>query len=557
MPRRARQLIPATLQRRGEFLAACATAIVLAHLLLAQLTLVLAVVFAVVSRTSRWRLWWLLCPALAGLAWILVSGPGNAFAGFAAGPGGVLRYLSGRYLGSGPLFERLGHPLGAFAGAGNWLPRQFPVALLAGAAEAAVIGWLDWLHTDEWAVRPPRPGAVAALRAARTTGMIRAGAVVTRDGCALGVAPATGALVELSWREVASGVLVVGAQAREVTITSLQLVHAALRRRKPLLVLDHGGDTAIVAALMAACRATGTPLRTAGAPVLAGGRGGASAGAGTMSASELWGQGRAREPLPPGSVARGPRAHEAEGIDLAHVVRERAAALLPADSPELAAQASADITALADYLRRTGADGDGLVWVPSGDRVPAAALAELIRSGGAVGLPVLVGTTSPAVAAELAATVGALLIHRIADPGLAGRIATRTGTRLLPASAVAALSGQPPQASGQPPEAPGAPGMAPYGGLVPAAPGGSVPVTPPAPALPQATDLVPCPAVTARTLLSLGPAEFVLTVSSPRQRLVTLARMVPARLPHTAHPAHPGSGISPAGSGISRLGSGT
>ena len=111
MPRRARHLIPATLQRRAELLAACATAIVLAHLLLAQLTLVLAGVFVVVGRTSRWRLWWLLCPALAGLAWILVAGPGNAFAGFAAGPADVLRYLSGRELSSGHLFERLGHPL--------------------------------------------------------------------------------------------------------------------------------------------------------------------------------------------------------------------------------------------------------------------------------------------------------------------------------------------------------------------------------------------------------------------------------------------------------------
>jgi hypothetical protein len=540
MPRRARHLIPATLPRRGEVLAACATAILLAHLLLAQLTLILAVVFAVVTRTSRWRLWWLLWPALAGLAWILASGPGSAFAGFAAGPAGVLRYLSGQYLSSGHLFERLSHPLDAFAGAGNWLPRQFPVALLAGAAEAAAIGWLDWLHTDEWAIPPPRPGVVAALRAACTTGTIRAGAVVTRSGCALGVAPTTGALVELSWREAASGVLVVGAQAREVTISSLQLVHAALRRRKPLLVLDHGDDTAIVAALMAACRATGTPLRTAGAPVLAGG----PAGAGTMSASELWGQGRTREPQ-----AGGPRAGGSESIDLGHVVRERAAALLPADSPELAAQASADITALADYLRRTGADGDALVWVPSGDRVPAQALAELIRRGGAVGLPVLVGTTSPAVAAELAAAVGTLLIHRIADPALAGKIAARTGTRLVPASAIAALSGQPPgaggqppEASGQPPEATGGPGMAPHGGLGPTVPHA------PAPVIAPGTDLVPCPAVAARILLSLGPAEFVLTVSSPRPRLVTLARLVPARLPRPGSPESPESTARP-GSG--------
>ena len=48
------------------------------------------------------------------------------------------------------------------------------------------------------------------------------------------------------------------------------------------------------------------------------------------------------------------------------------------------------------------------------------------------------------------------------------------------------------------------------------------------------SELVPRPAVAARTLLSLGPAEFVLAVSSPRYRLVELGRAVPARLPHGA-----------------------
>ncbi len=101
-------------------------AIVLAHLLLAQLTLVLAVIFAVVSKTSRWRLWWLLAPAVAGLAWTLAAGPGSALAGFAAGPSGILWHLGG-----GHLAGRIGHPLAGFGGAQGWLPRQFPVALIA------------------------------------------------------------------------------------------------------------------------------------------------------------------------------------------------------------------------------------------------------------------------------------------------------------------------------------------------------------------------------------------------------------------------------------------
>ena len=231
-PRRARHLIPTGLPRRGEVVAACAVAILVAHLLLAQLTLVLAVVFAVVSKISRWRLWWLLAPAVAGLAWTLAIGPDKALAGFAAGPSSILWHLGG-----GHLAGEIGHPLAGFSGVQSWLPRQFPVALICGAAEAALIGWLDWLHTDEWAVPPPRPGLVAAVRRALAARAIRAGAVVTRDGCALGVVPATGAIAELRWAELSHGTLVTGAATQDVTLAGLQVVHAALRRRKPVIVL--------------------------------------------------------------------------------------------------------------------------------------------------------------------------------------------------------------------------------------------------------------------------------------------------------------------------------
>ena len=230
MPRRARYLIPRGLPRRGEVIAACAVAILLAHLLLAQLTFVLAVIFAIVSKTSRWRLCWLLGPAVAGLAWTLAAGPGNALAGFAAGPSSILWHLGG-----GHLAGRTGHPLAGFGGARGWLPRQFPVALILGAVEAALAGWLNWLHTDEWAVRPPRPGLVAAVRRAIATRVIRAGSVVTREGAALGVVPGTGAIAELRWAEAARGTLIVGAAAQDVTLAGLQLVHAALRRRKPVI----------------------------------------------------------------------------------------------------------------------------------------------------------------------------------------------------------------------------------------------------------------------------------------------------------------------------------
>jgi hypothetical protein len=372
MPRRARHLIPMDLPHRREVMAACAVLVIVAHLLVAQLTLGLALAFTLIGGVSRWRLWWLAWPAAVGLGWALMAGPAQAAAGFAAGSGHVLDYL-----GQGQLAERLAHPLAAFAGAGQWLPRQLPIALISGAAEAALIGWLSWLHTDELAAPPRRPGAVAAIRAGLAASLIRSGSVVTREGCALGVTPATGAVVDLRWREIAGGVLVVGTVAQEVTVTSLQVVHAALRRRKPLIVIDPSADAAIAGALSAACAATGTRLQTA-------------------------------------------------ADDLGQVVRERSAALLRVGSPEVAARACAAVAVLGRNLRRIGVDGDGLIWVPGCDSLPVAALVPLI-GGGAAGLPVLMTTTSTAAARELAGLVGALLIHRLADPAATADLAALVG----------------------------------------------------------------------------------------------------------------------------------
>jgi hypothetical protein len=369
MPRSARHLIPIDLPHRREVMAACAVALVMAHLLFAQFTLALALVFTLVGRASRWRLWWLAGPALAGLAWTLTVGPSQAAAGFAAGSAHVVDYL-----GQGPLADRLDRPLAAFADARGWLPRQLPIALVSGAAEAALVGWLSWLHTDELAVAPRRPGALAAVRASAASSLIRSGSVVTREGCALGIAPATGAIVELRWREIASGVLVVGASAQEVTVTSLQVAHAALRRRKPLIIVDPGADAAIAAALSAACAATGTRLQSG-------------------------------------------------ADDLGRVVRERSAVLLRVGSPAAAARTCAAIAALGRSLRRIGVDGDGLIWIPGCDWLPAAALAPLIAGGGAAGLPVLMSTTSAVAARELAGLVGVVLIHRLADPAAAADLA--------------------------------------------------------------------------------------------------------------------------------------
>jgi hypothetical protein len=468
MPRRARPLIPTGLPHRGRVMAGCAVLIVLAHLLLAQLTLGLAVVFTVIGRLSRWRLWWLTVPAAAGFVWALAIGPGRAGAGFAAEPARLLDYL-----GRGTLLDRSGRrPLGPFAGSASLLPGQFPIALIAGAAEAALIGWLGWLQTDESAIPPRRPGLVAVVRAALAGWLIRSGSVVTRDGCALGVARASGAVVELRWPEIAGGVLVAGTADQEVTVTSLQVVHAALRRRKPLIVIDVSPDAAIARALTAACRATGIPLR-----------------------------------------------HERAGTDLGPVISERSAVLLRVASASLAERACADVADLAAGLRRIGVDADGLIWVTGGERLPAPAVAALIGDGRAAGLAVLIGTVSPAAAADLAGLVAALLVHRIADPSLAAVLAASTGGQ----------RGVP----GRPATVPSTPALG----------AASAPVGAPAAALSAQSSVAlsgadqpisPGPVVAASALLSLRQREFVLAVNSPRRRLVERGRLVPARLPRAA-----------------------
>jgi hypothetical protein len=468
--------------------AAFAVLVLVAHLLLAQLTLLLAVVFAAVSKTTRWRLWWLAVPAAAGLAWTLTIGPRAAAAGFTAGPAQILAYLGGHSL------DRLLRPRGAFAGAGGWMPRQFPLALIAAAAEAALAGWLAWVHTDEWAVRPARPGALAAVRGALATRTTSAGVVVTRDGCVLGVAPASGAKVALGWPEIAGGVLVTGADARTLAVSSLQVAHAALRRRKPLIALDLTGDGALDGVLGAACAATGTPLWAA-----------------VETADGRW-------------LGQAP-----DQTLLTRVVRERSAALLSLRTHDVAAQVCAGILALDRDVRRIGADGDGVVWLYGYDPPPDGPLAGLagclVAGGGAAGLPVLVTTTSPRAVTELAGLASVLIVHRPADPATADILAARTGTRLVPAGMAVPLNGPVPPVAALAPGAAIQPVAAmPHGGAMPQAASAALPTA----------GLVPVPAVPARTLLSLGPAEFVLAVNSPRYRLVKLARAVPARLPRGA-----------------------
>ena len=494
-PRRGRPLIPAAVPRRGELLAALALTATGLHVLLAPLVLVLTALFTVVSRITRWRPWWLLAPAVAGLAWALATGPHQATAGFTAWPAAVFGHVTALRAMPSPR-----------TGAGRPPPGQvllaLPLALPLAAAEAAAAGWLDWRRTDEWALRPPRPGLVAALRATVASHATRAGAVVTRTGCALGIVPATGRVAELGWAEARSGVLVTAATEPAVTAACRQVVQAALRRRKPLIVLDPGPGSDVPAFLTAACAATGTPLLSNPAE---------AAASPSADASQLWARGHRRTTVPP-RVAGPP-------VSLTQVVSGRLAVLLPAGTAELAAGACAALRTLASDLRRIGVDGDALVWVPRAERLAWSDLPAVVRDGAATGLAVLAGTTSPGAATELADVFGALLVGPVSDRELAAALAGHTGTRLLPPPVAALLSGErPPPADSlarppgaAPPDAAGSPG------------------------------LVPSPAVPAQALLALGDGDFVLAVSAPAPRLVAAGRLVPARLPRPvpSRPAEP------------------
>ncbi len=267
MPRRARYLVPRGLPRRDEILAVCVVLAVLVHLLFAQLTIILAAVFYLVTKLTRWRLSWLAIPAAAGLAWT-ATGARAAVAGYTAGAARITAYLGDH----GHQANHLLHFTGAYAGIGTWLPRQLPLALVAGAVEAVLAGGLSWLHTDEQDLRPARPGLIAAARRAATVHAIRSGGVVTGDGGCLGVTAGPGARITLSWAEASGSVAVCGSVAPDVLTTGFQLVHAAVRRRKPVLAVDHTGDPALAGQLAAVCAAAGATL------LVFGGGGGASRG---------------------------------------------------------------------------------------------------------------------------------------------------------------------------------------------------------------------------------------------------------------------------------------
>jgi hypothetical protein len=255
-PRRARYLIPLGTPHRREVLAAVTLLAVLASLLFAPVTLGLAVACYAIGKITRWRPVWLAGPAACGLVWVLAIGPAAAVTGFLAAPRAVLALLGDP--------ARLTH-LGASAGSVRWFPGQFPIALILAAGIAAVAWWLDWLHTDEWRLPAPRPGLVSVVRRRWTAAFVKSGGVLTRTGACLGVDAGIGRPAAVSWREAERGVLVTGSGRAAVSASGFQLVHAAIRLRKPVIVVDLGAVARLAASLAAVCAATGARLQVFGA----------------------------------------------------------------------------------------------------------------------------------------------------------------------------------------------------------------------------------------------------------------------------------------------------
>jgi hypothetical protein len=250
-PRRLPYPVPRDAPHHGELTAVIALLVLLAHLLLAQLTLLLSVAMCATGRISRWRPEWLAAPAGAGVLWVLAIGPSRAVDGLTAGPRQVLGYLGG--IGAHP--GHLLHLAGAYAGPAHWLPEQLPLALILASAETLGLGWLVRRLGRGYAWRPGL--IVAARRRATAASLMSGGGVVTRDGCCLGLDVATGRPAAISWREAEAGVLCAGTAPTE---SGFCMAHAAIRRRKPVIVVDLTGSPWLADSLAAACVEPGAPF---------------------------------------------------------------------------------------------------------------------------------------------------------------------------------------------------------------------------------------------------------------------------------------------------------
>ncbi len=133
----------------------------------------------------------------------------------------------------------------------------------------------------------------------------------------------------------------------------------------------------------------------------------AASGTEAAGASKLWGRGTVHERRPASRPA----------VDLGRVVRERAAVLLPADSPKQPPGPAPNSRRWPGTCAGSASTATRSSGYRAASGVPAPALAELLRDGPDAGLSVLIGTTSPQTAAELSGLTGATLSYPRHRPG--------------------------------------------------------------------------------------------------------------------------------------------
>lgn len=361
--------VPARPPRSREYLAALATAAVLAQLLLSQLTLVTAVVLAAAGRLGRWRPHWLAVPGAVGLAWALAA-PRPAVSGYLAAPRRLAAYLTA----SGAIAAGGRHGLPGLIGSlARDLPGQLPLALLVGAAEAGGLMWLSGgsRGSPPWASRSFargdganwRPGLIATARRAAAVRALSAGRTVTVAGFAVGVAGATGRRAELTWAEAERAVLVCGADAAAVADICLSAVCAALRRRMAVVIACPEGEVLLARRAAAIAMSLGIEIADL---------------TGLCAAEDL---ARLRAAL-------------------GQLIRRRQVALTPPAGVTAAGLGGA-LAALRDLALR----GDTLAWIHCCEGAGEAPIRELIALGRDTGTCLLLSTASRAAAAALAGAV--------------------------------------------------------------------------------------------------------------------------------------------------------
>jgi hypothetical protein len=263
-----------------------------------------------------------------------------------------------------------------FAGWRAWLPRQIPVALIAAAAQTAVLN----RSGPGPGRRSYRRGWLLAARNRYLAITLRRGELATAGGCCVGIVEATGRRAEITWREAEAGVLCTGPDASAVLATGLNLALGAIQHRKSVIIIDFSDGT-VADSIESACGQAGAPLRVAHAP--------------------------------------------AAQIDLARSLTDREVVLFPLDRPALGRPAvTIARSAVADLIGilEQSAHPDCLVWVNGCEVLGRRQLAALLAVGERTGTAVVLGTANGSAAAGLAADVNVVAVRGVSAPDEVGDV---------------------------------------------------------------------------------------------------------------------------------------